>query len=812
MNNNFLKNIYSDEKINNIYKNFVYTPMMKEWKFLKEELSKKYWQNTILFYQVGSFYETYFHDAIVTSKILGFTLTSKNKNKENAVPMAWMPLVTDKSKIIKLLKMNFNIVFVDEYNENNSINRKISKIITPSTNLDFLDKNESYLLSIYESNIWVWFSLLDISTWKFKFLNISYKEIDKIDLLYKYNINEVIINKEPNDIIKNFLNNVWLNYYHIIDNKNKNHIGLIEFHFWTLLEELELYHYDEAIIATWEALYYAKQITNSELEYIIDIENILNENIFNLDKSTIKNLELVETYSWWRKNSVYWILNNTLTPFGSRELRNLILNPLIDENEIKKRLEQVEYFVNNKNKLEEIRLIMSKFYDIEKLSTKLANNTINPIDLINLNLSLQNIDKLKWINIDNQLLRSNLNNLNNYEIFNEKINKSLLDNPNVNIKEGNIFKEWYNEELDRQREIFFNIEKILKEKEKELQNSSGITNLKIINNNQWFFIEIKKEYINNILPNWVYIKSLNNSIRYINNDIEDLTNEYRLAEFKIKEIEYNLFQSLRIDLSLYIKNIMLDAKILALIDIITTFSYNAIIYNYNKPTISKNNINIKNWRHVIIEYIKWEFNWNNFSNKSNKNIKIITGPNMWWKSTYLKQIALIFLLFQIGSFIPADKNSELKIIDWIFTRIWASDNLEEWLSTFAMEMIEMWYICNNYTDKSLVLIDEIWRWTDNINWLSLAESFLEFFINNNKGIILFSTHYSELIKEFISAKNIETLKAMVKIENNNIIFLHKIIQWIEDNSYGIEIANLYNIPNQIIDIAFKKRKKRKNLL
>jgi len=255
---------------------------------------------------------------------------------------------------------------------------------------------------------------------------------------------------------------------------------------------------------------------------------------------------------------------------------------------------------------------------------------------------------------------------------------------------------------------------------------------------------------------------------------------------------------------------MQDAKILALIDIITTFGYNATIYNYNKPIISKNDINIKNWRHVIIEYIKWEFNWNHFNNQNDKNIKIITWPNMWGKSTYLKQVALIFLLFQIWSFIPAEKNSTLKIIDGIFTRIWASDNLEEGLSTFAMEMIEMWYICNNYTENSLVLIDEIWRWTDNINGLSLAESFLEFFIKENKWIILFSTHYSELIKEFIKEQNIETLKAMVKIENNNIIFLHKIIKWIEDNSYGIEIANLYNIPKNIISNAFEKRKKRKN--
>lgn len=809
MKTHFIDNIYQDKNMNALYDRVIFTPMMQEWKDTKEYLNKKYWKNTVLFFQVWTFYEAYFHDALIISRILWFTLTKKNKNKKDSIPMAWMPLVADKEKLSKLLDLNLNIVFVSEYNNQNMKNwiwRKISKIITPSTNLDYLDKNNNFLLSIYEWHNKIWLSLLDISTGIFKFLNIKNTEYNKLNILFKYNISEVIINKEPSLYLKELFKELNIAFYNITKS-NINHLWLIEFQMWTMIKEIEIYWNNEAIIASAEALNYAKSITQSELEYISDITDIEFETKFKIDKNSIQNLELVKNYSWWIKNSLYWIINNTVTPFWSRELRNNILTPFTDKDKINNRLEQVDYFYKNQNILDEIRLILSWFYDIEKLAAKLGNNSINPIDLQNLAKSMSSIKLLSRLNIENKYTIKLIQWLNDYDNFINIIKSAIKENPSINIKEWNIFNWWYNVELDKQRNIFYNIENILLEKEDILQKETGIKWLKIINNNNWFFIEIRNTETNKIPSTWFYKKTLNNTTRYSNEEIDNLNIEYKLSEIEIKNIEYNLFQELRIELSKYINSIFSDAKLLAEIDIVSTFTYNANYLNYNKPIIWTT-LNIKNWRHPIIEVLEWRFKWND-TIIADSNIKIITGPNMGWKSTYLKQNALIYILFQIWSYIPADEYSSLTIIDWIYTRIGASDNLELWLSTFAVEMNEMWYICNNYNNTSLVLIDEIWRWTDNINWLALAKAFLDYFINNNKWYIFFSTHYSELLNDYISNNNIEVLKAEIEFWKDwDIKFLHKISPWIETNSYGIEIAELYNIPNNIIEDAKNIRKKR----
>ena len=804
MENTIISQVYWDKEMNSLYNRFEYTPMMKEWKDIKEETSKQYGKNTILFFQVGTFYEAYFHDAVIISRVLWFTLTKKNKSKEDSAVMSWMPLVANLDKLQKLLELNFNIIFVSEVPDDTKktgIGRVITKIITPSTNLDFLNKDNNYLLSIFLWTDNIWLSFLDISTGEFKFAEFSYKEYHKIDLIYKYNIKEVIINKEPDKRLKDILEEIGIVYFNIYKPKEKNYIWIIEHHFGSFIEELDLYNHEEAIYSTFTALSYAKRITKSELSYIIDIDDITDLNNVRIDKNTINNLELVTTYNGGRKKSLYGILNNTMTPFGSRLLRKNILAPLTNQSIIQDRLNLVEYLYSNNDLLDDIRILLSHFYDIEKLASKLWNNSINPIDIINLNTSLLNIKKIQSLNITNHKLLWYINKLFNYKDFSNKIEDAFLENPCTNIREWNIFKEWYNKKLDEERDIFYNIENILKKEEQNLLESSGLSFVKIINNTQWFFIEVKNGEVKNVPEDWIYLKSLNTKTRYTTNKINELNKKYKLAEIIIKELEYKLFQELRIELSQYIPYIIKDANILSEIDIVATFAYNAKSSNYTKPIIS-DIINIKNWRHPIIENINmWNFSANDYE-ISNTNIKLITWPNMWWKSTYLKQNALIYIMFQIGSFIPADNWSELSIIDGIFSRIWANDNIERWLSTFAMEMIEMWYICNYYTENSLVLLDEVWRWTDTKNGLALSQAFLEFFIENKKWNILFSTHYSDLIEIADKYNNAENLKVLVEFDDNkNIIFLHKVVKGSEYDSYWIEIAQLHNIPDSIINRA-----------
>lgn len=802
-----LDNIYNNKEINELYENFTFTPMMQEWKNFKEETTSKYWKNTILFYQLWTFYETYFHDAAITSKILWFTLTKKNKNKPDSALMAWMPLSANFNKLEKLIEHNFNIVIVNEYpcSENKSgIKRAISKIITPSTNLEFLSEKNNYLLSIKEWNSNIWLTLLDISTWDMKFIETEKNNYEKIWILNNYNISEVISDKKLSTNIENILKN---KIYNIVKYDFKNYIWKLEFQFWNFLEETDLYMKEDAIVATFNALEYAKEIINSDLDYINDIEDITDSNTLKMDTNTIKNLEIVNTFNGGRKNTLYWIINNTSTPFWSRLLRHNILNPFVNKYEIEKRLNSISYMINDSYNTQRIREKLSFFFDIEKLSAKLWNNTITPWDILNIKDSLIHIHEIKNL-ISNDIKERNINflwkKLHTYDTFIKNVDNAIIENPCNNIREWNIFKDWYNSELDKERNIFFNIENILKKEEENLREYTWIDTLKIINNNLWFFIEIKNQDNNKIPNDFSFIKTLSNKTRYINENISELNKKYKLSEINIKNIEYQLFQELRIELSNSIPDIMSDVKTLSELDILMCFTYNSIEFNYNKPKIS-DSFNIIDWRHPIIEYlnINKTFSSNNFN--SDVSIKLLTWPNMWWKSTYLKQTALINILAQIWSYIPASQWSEVKLVDSIFTRIWANDNIENWLSTFAVEMKEMWYICNNYTNNSLVLLDEVWRWTDTKNWLALSKSFLDFFVKNKKWVILFSTHYSELVEKYFKDNSfIELLKTDINFDEEwNIIFEHKISKGSISDSYGIEIAKRYNIPDEIIFDANK---------
>lgn len=839
-----MKNIFLTEEeiknINEIYENTTLTPMLQEWKEVSDKSKKEYWENTIVLFQVGTFYETYFEDAIISSKILWLTLTSKNKSNKYSAPMAWIPLMWNiKEKIENLISKDFNVILVSEYPEYDEscskikILRKIEDIITPSTYIDIEKEENKFLLSIYQWINTYSISLVDITTGDIIVDTIYFNWIEDIYNILKFNVSEIIINREPDLFLKEFIEqefkinykikNEYISsndidiYYKIksiddllwVDNISNSTSLYIAFKY--LLEIDSLKYINNNLYREMEIVDYIEKY-----KWFFNIRLLSEENKLTISNNSLKNLEVFSNIRGWYKYSLFHLVNYCLTAFWSRKLRNLFNNPLTDVNEINRRLNLVEYFFNNKNLKERIRFYLAKFFDIEKLTAKIHSNTILPADLLKIKSSLENINFiLNEISKNNKIpedLKELLNWLNNYDLLINKIWEIIKENPSNNLKEWWYIKEGFNKELDDFYLMKNNISILLKKEEEKLKEKFPLLKnfwLKVVNISQWFYVEINNSWVDTILKNYSYDftfnKSLTNRTRYSTNTLKKLYLDFLDIENKIKEKEYEIFKRLRIDLSLYISILKKDATIIWELDIFTSLAYLAYSHKYSKPEIVEEwYIEIKNWRHPILEVLNWNIIENDLDFSNSKNLKIITWPNMWWKSTYLKQTALIILLAQIWSYVPASY-CKLKPIKSIFTRIWSSDNLIENLSTFWVEMKEVWEILTKYNKDSLVIIDEIWRWTDISNWISITKSIIDYLIKKEKWYILFSTHYSkELIKLFNKEEfnKLDLLKVGIEFDNNwRIKFPYKITEGFEEDSYWIEIASLFNIPNEIIEEA-----------
>jgi len=806
-----LEELYENKDINEIYKNCKWTNTISHWKIIKESYTEKYWPNTVILYQVGTFFETYFHDAYLTSKLIGQTLTSKNKKEKYAPPMAGSPKYSFKEKIKKLLTLWYNVILVEEIwiKQKNWFDREVTQILTPWTNLDNIwNYSNDYVYNIFLNFDEIWISILDVSSNEFYTFQIekNWEEYKKIKNLFSiYNPQEITINEKLKED---------KNLYKFLKDQNKNIIEInykeelvLEYFSKSKLDTLKNLNYNTAIYSLNSILKYVIDIHQTSLSYIKDVEIINPENYFFLDSNTINNLEIFKNTNGRRKNSLFNIINNTTTSFWNRMLKNQLITPLKNIDLINERLELIESLLSNTKIRDDFIKVLLNLDDIERLSSKLISNLCNPNHILSLKNSLIEIQELKNIikTLNNDQYNKISEKLLTFDELIKEVDNYLKETGWTSSKNWDIIKYWINKELDWYIKLSDKnmIQEWYKQLEEKLKLETWIPYIKVDENNLWPFIEVKKR--TKVPKEWKKIKMLKDYDRY---EISELINYYRdKLDITTKRnlLEYKIFEKLRIKLSFNINDIQQTAKNVWLIDIAVSHSLLTEKNNYCKPFIDNSReIFIEEWRHPVIEQIT-KFSSNNTIFNPSKNLHLITWPNMGWKSTYIRQIALILLLSHIWCYVPA-KRSIIGLIDWIYTRVWASDNLSEWESTFFVEMNETSNILNQANKNSFIVLDEIWRWTSNDDWYALSQSITEYIIE--KGIrTVFATHYHELNKLERIYDKIENFHVDAEInDNNNLKFNHKIKKGWTNKSYWIEIWKLAGLPESVIIRANQLKK------
>lgn len=786
-----LEELYENQEINYIYENYKWTPSMTQWKEIKENSVKKYGPNTIVFFQLWTFFECYFHDAYLTSKLVAQTLTSKNKNNPLAAPMAGSPVKPWYQKAQELVKLWYNVIIVEEIGVagTKQFQRVITQTLTPWTSLDTIGSLEhNFVYSISGDSEELGISLLEVSS--NEFFSISYKRKDLYKLksffsLYPpkeilYNGSELI--ESFPQVICNFLP------YDSVSIPKENIPSKIK---EKAIKNPQLYKSIQYL------LWYVEEIHKSELSYVTELKEINPYQYFFLEDTTVKNLEILKNSQWYVENSLLYTIRKTRTSFGGRLLRNFLLKPLRDKKQILLRQEVVTYFIENEKITQSIYNLLYKIHDIERLASKIVSNRICPNDILALKESLEYIEQIRDILIQEKvpfILDQFIKKFPDIKEFLRTIEATLNPRGGVSSKDWNIINAGIDSYLDTLIQKTSGKEEWYEIYSKELEEEVGFK-VKVSENSMGAYIEVDKK-ITEVPKDWKRIKMLKDYDRYETTKLVEFYRESFDAIHQRNQLEYTLFQQLRIFCSGYITKIQRVSKMLAYIDVLLSFALLAQENNYTKPLLTNDtSLEIQEGRHPVIEKL-CRFNKNDIEIQERK-VHLITGPNMGGKSTYLRQTALIVLLAQIGSYIPAS-SSIIGIVDNIFTRIGASDNLTQGESTFFIEMKETSEILQKATNRSLVILDEVWRGTSTEEGEALSQAFIEYF-RDTKIRTLFATHFHSLA----TIEGIENYFVEWKFnENGDIYFEHKIKKGSSTTSYGIEIAKLTGVPLEIIQRAY----------
>lgn len=796
-----------------------FTPMIEQYMKLKKQYNNI--KDCILFYRLGDFYEMFFEDAKLVSKLLNLTLTKKKIGNNKSAPMCGVPYHSGENYINRLINLGYKIAICEQiknnvYEDNNKklLKREITRIITPGTFSSIENsKKNNFISSIYIIKNKIAIIFADVNTGQIYItnntMNFDYELTLIQDEINKFNPSEIIINNCNPDyinIIKNIISDTKILHKFINNNVNNNILNEV-----SILKNNIILDEDYVLKCSVEQLLLYCNFLNLNVSKIFNEISLLNKNIFMfLNFSAVKNLELFEClHNKDKKNTLYSILDNTNTAMGSRLLKITLEKPLIDANMIRERNDFVEELINRSSSQKKITEYLKHIGDIQRLITKIIYRNVNGRDLINLRDSILYIKKLKIILSDFQTqyakkLYNEIDILDNVFLL---IDNSIINEPPLSISDGYIFKDNYNNDIIDLRNLAKGgRDKIvaIETKEKLL---TGIKNLKISYNKIYgYFIEITNGNLN-LIPNDRYIRkqTLSNCERYITNELK--LHEFAVIEssFKLCELEYNLFIKLLNNIILSTKNIQKTALAISYIDIMNSFAIASFENNYVKPIIDiSEKIVLTSSRHPIIEKLKTNLFISNDANlNTNKNRTILlTGPNMGGKSTYMRQIALIVIMAQIGCFVPATK-AHIGIVDKIFTRIGASDNLVNGESTFMLEMKEVVDIIDNATKKSLIILDEVGRGTSTYDGIAMAQSILIYILKKIKAKTLFATHYHELTDLHLTNDGIKNCYVALKKEQDKIIFLYKIMDGSIKNSYGLEVAKLAGINDEIIKYAKK---------
>ncbi|MBT6716289.1 MAG: DNA mismatch repair protein MutS [Nitrospina sp.] len=792
------------------------TPMMQQYQGIK-----KNHPDSILFFRMGDFYEMFNEDAKIASKILQITLTSRNKNQPNPVLMCGIPHHSSNLYITKLLKAGKKVALCEQ-TENPKfvkglVKREVVRVITPGTALDdnMLDpKSDQFIASIFISKNEIGLAALDVSTGTFKITQFDDDTGSLLaDELQKLDPKEILIPENLMEHPKPWLpsGDVFIHSWEDWTYSHSEAVKNLLNHFKTQsLEGFGCEGMKQATSAAGAMIHYLHETQKSALEHINSITPFYIHDYMALDQSTATSLELIQSSEGTRKNSLLSLLDESCTPMGARRIREWIIKPLIDPEKIKSRLEIVSKFKSFPLDRQEIRNLLEKIFDLERLLGKITLSVCNARDLVSLKNSIESFpDLYKSLNkFEDAQLSGYLKNWDNLEFLHDLIEKNIVDDPPISLKEGNLFKPGCDAELDRLKDISRKGKGWIASLETEEKEKTGIPVLKIgFNKIYGYFIEVTKKHADRVPENYIRKQSLVNAERFISPKLKEYEEEVTQAEEKIVELEQALFEEVRCKISSTGSQIQKMARVISEIDALVSFAEVAHRNNYCQAEILEDSsLNILNGRHPLIEQIDpgQRFIPNDTClNTIEQQVMIITGPNMAGKSTYLRQVALICLMAQIGSFVPAEQ-VQMGITDRIFSRVGAQDHLLKGQSTFMVEMNETANILNNATPRSLIILDEIGRGTSTFDGISIAWSIVEYLHGSEPEggpKTLFATHYHELTELSRILSGVKNYSVQVKEWNDEIIFLRKIIPGGADKSYGIQVARLAGLPKQVLDRA-----------
>ncbi len=794
-----------------------YSPMMQHYLQTKEE-----YPDCILFYRLGDFYEMFFEDAKIVSRELELTLTGKSCGQEERAPMCGVPFHAYESYMNRLVAKGYKVAICEQMEDpkqaKGMVRREVIRVVTPGTNINeqALDEGKNnYIMCIVSLSDQFGVATADVTTGDFFVTEVDSKR-RLLDEIYKFSPTEVVCNEAlfmsglDIDDLKNRVGIVLYsleNWYFddsLCENTLKEHFRV------NSLEGLGLADLECGMIASGSLLKYLYETQKNSLEQISAIHPYTTGKFMVLDSSTRRNLELVETLrEKAKRGSLLWVLDKTKTAMGARMLRSFVEQPLIEKEEIEGRLDAIEELMQRAIDREELREYLNPVYDLERLLTRITYQSANPRDLTAFKSSIGMIPHIRGILLELQSkeIQGICEDMDTLEDLYTLIDAAIEEEPPITVREGGIIKDGYHEEIDRLREAKSQGKNWLAELEAKEREKTGIKNLKIKFNKVFgYYLEVTNSFKDLVPDYYTRKQTLTNAERYITPELKEMEDMILGAEDKLVQLEYELFRELREQIAKNVVRIQKTAKALAKIDVFASLALISEQNHYCRPSLNQNGrIDIKNGRHPVVEKMinndMFIANDTYLDNQKNR-ISVITGPNMAGKSTYMRQTALIVLMAQIGCFVPAE-TADIGIVDRIFTRVGASDDLASGQSTFMVEMTEVANILRNATGNSLLILDEIGRGTSTFDGLSIAWAVVEH-ISNPKLLgakTLFATHYHELTELEGKLDNVNNYCIAVKEKGDDIVFLRKIIKGGADKSYGIQVAKLAGVPDSVIERA-----------
>lgn len=770
------------------------SPMMKQYMEIKDE-----YPDELLFYRLGDFYELFFEDGITASRELELTLTGKNAGLKERIPMCGVPFHSVNPYIEKLIEKGYKVAICEQLEDpktaKGTVKRGVVDVISKGTvvNLELLSEHDNnYIASILDLEYLYLITYADISTGECKSLSIAHNKEKLTNEILHLNLKEVVL--EKNDDIE-------------LVNTLKNTYGIeVSFSDSYLTEGYEslIDSVDDARVRRGirHLLYYIVVKELKDVSHISNVEIVNKNDYLEMDIHTIRNLELVETLRLKERTySLVWLLDKTKTAMGSRKLKSWLMNPLRNKEMIEERYRKLEVLNNEFLLKDELRDLLYEIYDMERLCAKVICGSLNARDLLQVKNSLSVLPRVKDI-VENLGFEYKINT--HSELF-DLLEKAIYENPPLSIKEGYLIKDGYNKELDELKSIRSGGKDFIAEFEAKIKESTGIKNLKVGFNRVFgYYIEISKGQAKEVSENfgWERRQTLANYERFISPELKEKESLILNAEERIFDLEYNLFCEIRDIVKSEVLKLKETADTISELDALISLAVAAEEYNLMRPTLNEENkIEIIDGRHPVVEVVsKSAYVPNDVIMDHATDVLLITGPNMSGKSTFMRELAMIIIMAQMGSFVPA-KSANLPIIDKIFTRIGASDDLVSGESTFMVEMKEAEHAIANATEHSLILFDELGRGTATFDGMSIAQAILEYVAKNIKCKTLFSTHYHELTRlesEFLNIKNVHVA---AKEEGNMITFLHKVENGPADKSYGVHVARLAGLPEDLLKRA-----------